>query len=89
MLSFLSNVVFHCKTLQQQDFKMFPLALQAIKAGWVDSPETVKYKLGQALDLDLNRLLLDPLHAMMVVARTISDNHALKGEKEKRTWSWF
>jgi hypothetical protein len=57
--------------------------LQAIKAGWVDNPETVKYKLGQALDLDLERLLLDPLHAMMVVARTIPDGHALKGERRR------
>lgn len=55
-------------------------SLQPIRVAWVDNPIVVKYKLGEALDIELDKLILDPLHAMMVVARTIADDHALKGE---------
>ena len=44
---------------------------------WVDNPRTTSAKIEASLGVDL--VLNDPLHALMLVSRTVPDDHCLKG----------
>lgn len=49
-----------------------------MEIAWVDNPRTTSAKIKASLGVDL--VLNDPLHALMLVSRTIPDDHCLKGE---------